>query len=199
MKKRTAAVMLLVLMLLSGCGEDTPAETPPPTGTILAQGESFVVMEEHSGGVTKYSYTIKDKAGKELESAICAKQPRVAVINDDLLGVRFYVSDKTFCRYYDLKNSRVSESFFNAFWDNGKLVAYHDYDNGHRMMVRDMFNANGYYYEQELDVQALSITVTACEQNEETGELNVTYTYGDTGTEYEITLPTKPAETEEAE
>ena len=64
------------------------------------------------------------------------------------------------------------------------------------MMVRDMFNANGYYYEQKLDVQALSITVTACEQNEETGELNVTYTYGDTGTEYEITLPTKPAETE---
>ena len=199
MKKRTAAVMLLVLMLLSGCGEDTPAETPAPTGTILAQGESFVVVEERGGGVTVYSCAIMGTAGKELESAICAKQPLVAAINDDLLGVRFYVNDKTFCRYYDLKNSRVSESFFNAFWDNGKLVAYHDYDNGHRMMVRDMFKANGYYYEQKLEVQAQSITDTACDQNEETGELNVTYTYGDTGTEYEITLPTKPAEPEDAE
>lgn len=199
MKKRIAAIMLLMLMLLAGCGEDTPAETPAPSAAILSQGDCFVVAEDNSSGITKYSYTIKDKSGAELESAICANQPRVAVINDDLLGVRFYVNDKTFCRYYDLKNSRVSESFFNAFWDNGKLVAYHDYDNGHRMMVRDMFNANGYYYEKELDVQALSITVTACEQNEETGELNVTYTYGDTGTEHEITLPTKPAETEEAE
>ena len=70
MKKRTAAVMLLVLMLLSGCGEDTPAETPAPTGTILAQGESFVVMEEHSGGVTKYSYTIKDLRAPSAQSSL---------------------------------------------------------------------------------------------------------------------------------
>lgn len=199
MKKRILAAMLLMLMLLSACGEDTPVETPEPTGTVLAQDDNFVVTEDHSSGVTKYSYTIKDKAGNELESAICAKKPLVAEINDDLLGVRFYVNDKTFCRYYDLKNSRISESFFNAFWDNGKLVAYHDYDNGHRMMVRDMFDENGYYYEQDIDVQALSITVTACEQDEEMGELHVTYTYGDTGTEYEITLPTKPTEPEAAE
>ena len=174
MKKRILAAMLLMLMLLSACGEDTPVETPEPTGTILAQDDNFVVTEDHSSGVTKYSYTIKDKAGNELESAICSKKPLVAEINDDLLGVRFYVNDKTFCRYYDLKNSRISESFFNAFWHNGKLVAYHDYDNGHRMMVRDMFDENGYYYEQDIDVQALSITVTACEQDKETGELHVT-------------------------
>ena len=176
MKKRIAAIMLLMLMLLAGCGENTPAETPAPSAAILSHGDCFVVTEDNSSGITKYSYTIKDKSGAELESAICANQPRVAVINDDLLGVRFYVNDKTFCRYYDLKNGRVSDSFFNAFWDNGKLVAYHDYDNGHRLMVRDMFDENGYYYELDLDIQALSITVTACEQNEETGDLTVKYT-----------------------
>lgn len=197
MKKRIAAIMLLMLMLLAGCGEDTPTETPAPSAAILSQGDCFVVAEDNSSGITKYSYTIKDKFGAELESAICANQPRVAVINDDLLGVRFYVNDKTFCRYYDLKNGRVSDSFFNAFWDNGKLVAYHDYDNGHRLMVRDMFDENGYYYELDLDVQALSITVTACEQSEDTGDLTVTYTYGDGGTEYSATLPTKPAESED--
>ena len=81
--------------------------------------------------------------------------------------------------------------------DSGKLVAYHDYDNGHRLMVRDMFDENGYYYELDLDVQALSITVTACEQSEDTGDLTVTYTYGDGGAEYSATLPTKPAESED--
>lgn len=197
MKKRIAAIMLLMLMLLAGCGEDTPTETPAPSAAILSQGDCFVVAEDHSSSVVKYSYTINDKSGAEIESAICAKRPRVAVINDDLLGVRFYVNDKTFCRYYDLKNGRVSDSFFNAFWDNGKLVAYHDYDNGHRLMVRDMFDENGYYYELDLDIQALSITVTACEQNEDTGDLTVTYTYGDGGTEYSATLPTKPAESED--
>ena len=185
-------------MLLAGCGEDTPTETPAPSAAILSQGDCFVVAEDHSSSVVKYSYTINDKSGAEIESAICAKQPRVAVINDDLLGVRFYVNDKTFCRYYDLKNGRVSDSFFNAFWDNGKLVAYHDYDNGHRLMVRDMFDENGYYYELDLDVQALSITVTACEQNEDTGDLTVKYTYGDGGTEYSATLPTRAAESQEA-
>ena len=96
MKKRIAAIMLLMLTLLAGCGENTPAETPTPSAAILSQGDCFVVAEDNSSGITKYSYTIKDKSGAELESAICANQPRVAVINDDLLGVRFYVNDKTF-------------------------------------------------------------------------------------------------------
>ncbi len=194
MKKITAAVMLLMLLLLTACGEDVPAETPEPTGTVISNGDNYSVVEEHSSGVTKYSYTISDKAGNVLESALCSKQPRVAEINDDLLGVRFYVNDKTFCRYYDLKNSRVSESFFNAFWDDGRLVAYHVYENGHRMTVRDMFDDNGYFYELDLDIQSLTISVTSCEQNEETGELTVKYSSGDEGTEHSVTLPTKPAE-----
>ena len=70
------------------------------------------------------------------------------------------------------------------------LVAYHDYNNGHRMMVRDIFDENGYYYELALDIQSLSISVISCEQDEETGELTVTYSYGDNSTEYTATLPT---------
>lgn len=107
--------MLLMLMLLAGCGEDTPTETPAPSAAILSQGDCFVVAEDHSSSVVKYSYTINDKSGAEIESAICAKQPRVAVINDDLLGVRFYVNDKTFCRYYDLKTAACPIRFSTPF------------------------------------------------------------------------------------
>lgn len=194
MKKRAISLMLLMLMLLTACGEETPTETPAPTATVLSKGDCFTVSEEYTDNVAKYCYTITDKSGNVLESALCSEQPRVAVINDNLLGVRFYVNDKTFCRYYDLKNSRVSKSFFNAFWDDGTLVAYHDYNNGHRMMVSDIFDEDGYSYELDLDIQALSITVTTCQQDEQTGDLTVGYTYGDSETEYTVTLPTRASE-----
>ena len=40
MKKRIAAIMLLMLMLLAGCGENTPAETPAPSS--IFDGGIFV-------------------------------------------------------------------------------------------------------------------------------------------------------------
>ena len=69
MKKRILAAMLLMLMLLSACGEDTPVDTPEPTGTILAQDDNFVVTEDHSSGVTKYSYTIRPETSLRAPSA----------------------------------------------------------------------------------------------------------------------------------
>ena len=54
MKKRIAAIMLLMLMLLAGCGENTPAETPAPSTAILSHGDCFVVAEDNSSGITKY-------------------------------------------------------------------------------------------------------------------------------------------------
>ena len=48
MKKRIAAIMLLMLMLLAGCGENTPAETPAPSAAILSQGDCFVVADRKS-------------------------------------------------------------------------------------------------------------------------------------------------------
>ena len=117
------------------------------------------------------------------------------MINPDLLGIRFTSDDRVFCRYYDLKNGFVSESFFNAFWDNGKLVAYYNYDNGHRMVVRSIFDHGSYYYQTEIDCPSLELTVTSCELNEQTGELTVSYVYGANNTKGTVKLPTAaPAE-----
>lgn len=179
MKKRIIAALILSLTLLAGCTADEPAPTPAPSETIVSSGENFKITQERSNGVTKYVYTVTSKDGKELESAMCAHQPRVAVINDDLIGIRFYTDDRSFCRYYDVTKGLVSESFFNAFWDNGTLVAYNDYANGHRMVVCDIFNADGYRFEKEIDCSALTITVTECVQDESTGELTAKYVYGD--------------------
>ena len=192
MKKTIFAAFLLCALLLTGCGGDeTENDTKPEaTGVVLSAGDCFKVSEEHSNGVTRYSYSVTSKNGETLESALCAEQPQVAVINPDLLGIRFTSDGRVFCRYYDLKNGFVSESFFNAFWDNGKLVAYYNYDNGHRMVVRSIFDHGSYYYQTEIDCPSLELTVTSCELNEQTGELTVSYVYGAYNTKGTVKLPT---------
>ena len=39
--------MLLMLMLLAGCGENTPAETPAPSAADTFAGDCFVVAEDN--------------------------------------------------------------------------------------------------------------------------------------------------------
>lgn len=190
-KSLIVSLLLCMLMLLCACSNDETPD-PDPSEAIIATGDCYKVTENHSSGVTKYHYTISTIDGEELESALCAKKPQVAVLSDTLLGVRFYVDDKSFCRYYDVENGRVSKSFFNAFWDDGELVAYHDYDNGQRMMVSDMFD-DDYYYELALEIHSLTITVTSCEQNEETGVLTVNYSYSDDNMQGTVELPTRSA------
>ena len=192
MKKTIFAAFLLCALLLTGCGGDETENDikPEATEVALSAGDCFKVSEERSNGVTRYSYSVTSKNGETLESALCAEQPQVAVINPDLLGIRFTSDDRVFCRYYDLKNGFVSESFFNAFWDNGKLVAYYNYDNGHRMVVRSIFDHGSYYYQTEIDCPSLELTVTSCELNEQTGELTVSYVYGAYNTKGTVKLPT---------
>lgn len=198
MKKTILAALLLCALLLTGCGDNggDSATEPEDNGTVISSGDYFKVIEQTKDGVTRYSYSVTDKNGETLESALCAEQPKVAAINPDLIGVRFTDGEHMFCRYYDLKNGMVSESYFNAFWDDGTLVAYNDYENGHKMVVRSIFDYGSYYHETEVDCPAWKLTVVSCEQNEDTGELTVGYVYGEqnesTGT---VKLPTRlPAE-----
>lgn len=196
MKKAAFAAAIAAALLLAACGQDDvaiPTAEPKAQETVLSSGECFEVKQERSGGDVRYIYTVKDKSGETIENASCANEPRVAIINSSLLGVRFFADGSTFCRYYDVQNGRVSDSYFNAFWDNGKLVAYHDYDGGHRFIVRDIFDADGYYYEKPVDVFSASISVTKCEYDEDNATLNVTYSYNDGRFSESIALPTKSA------
>ena len=192
MKKTIFAAFLLCALLLAGCGgNEAVSDTKPETSeVVLSAGDCFKVSEEHSNGVTRYSYSVTEKNGETLESALCTEQPQVAIINPDLLGIRFTSDEHVFCRYYDVKRGLVSESFFNAFWDNGEIVAYNDYENGHKMVVRSIFDKNGYYYETAVDCPSWKLTVTSCELNGETGELTVGYVYGANNTEGTVKLPT---------
>ncbi len=198
MKKMLITALLCCAVLLGGCDGNDAATEPEPeeSGTVLSAGDCFKVTEDHSSGVIKFSYSVSSKDGELLESALCSEQPKVAIISPDLIAIRFTNDDSVFCRYYDVEKGLVSKSFFNAFWDNGELVAYNSYSNGHKLIVENIFSDDGYYYETVIDSMAWNLKVTACEYDEETGELHVSYVYGGEDTEGTAVLPTveKPAE-----
>lgn len=197
MKKTFLIALALTLIILVGCGGTENTEpTPAPSEAILSSGENFKITQEHADGVTKYIYTVTDNDGNVLESASCSHQPRAAIVAEGLVGIRFYTDDESFCRYYDVESGKVSKSFFNAFWDNGELVAREEYDLGsleHRIIVQNIFDADGYYTEQTVDCPALELTVTACEESEDESEIIVEYIYGENDTGGEVRVPIKQA------
>lgn len=193
MKKITLLLSaLLLIFALAACGD---GELPPreslyvedSSEEVLASGENFTVTKKTDDGSVKYSYTVTANDGAVLESALCAEMPRVALCSDTVVGIRFSAGERAFCRYYDVANGRISGSFANAFWDNGELVAYHQYTNGHHMLVEDIFDENGYRYDLDLECNLLHITVTETSLSEDGSALTVKYITGD---DAEADLPT---------
>lgn len=202
MKKRLC-VLLLLLTLLSACGggeTPTPTETPSPEPTpapteeavteeILSKGTGFLVTVSHGNGSTKYNYTITANDGSVIESASCPMQPKVAPIGKNLLGMRFYSDKGSWCRYYDIEKGLASRSFYGAFWDNGELVAYNDFEVNGCLMVESIFDENGYSYRCDIDSIAMELTIIAAVPSDDSSVLTVEYYLGKSGDRLTVELP----------
>lgn len=182
--KRFVAIICIVaaVFVLCACNDNTPVdgqENSKTEGTVIAENSNFTVTKlTGEDGVVKYSYEVKSRDGEVMEHALCAEQPRIAQINDNLVGIRFTANDHTFSRYYDIKNGVVSESIKNAFWDNGELVASNDYDNGHYFLVQSIFGGE-VYSKTEIQSSSWQITVLATELSKDGTVLSVSYVHGD--------------------
>ncbi|MDO4816135.1 MAG: hypothetical protein Q4A83_05975 [Bacillota bacterium] len=182
MKKFAAIIcMAAAVLALCACNDTTPVEgqeNSKTEGTVVVESSNFTVTKlTGEDGIVKYSYEVKSRDGEIMEHALCAEQPRIAQINDDLVGIRFTANDHTFSRYYDIKNGVVSDSVKNAFWDNGELVASNDYDNGHYFLVQNIFG--GEVSRTEIQCSSWQITVLATEINKDGTVLSVSYVQGD--------------------
>lgn len=182
MRKFCSVFLIILLVFLCACTAKPVSdaeETPGVTEDIIAAGEGFKIVSIRDSSGSRYKYTVTAHDGTEIESAFCSGKPKVAVINDDLLGIRFFSDNKSFCRYYDLKNGVASKSYFNAFWDNGKLVAFNDYGKSGKFIVCDIFDENGFYCEAPIESDAMQLTVTECSVSDDGSELIVSYELGD--------------------
>lgn len=184
MKKLVLPLLLCLLMLCAcGSGDDVgakPTDTVDENTKVIASGEGFSVEQITKDGNVKYRYTVTDLDGAELESAYCAEMPKVAQVSKTLIGIRFTDGNNVWTRYFDLKNAKISESFMDAFWSDGTLVAYSDFVGHEIVAVRDIFDADGFYAEVELEGSDLwRITVIAAEVSEDGETLTVEYVDGD--------------------
>lgn len=194
--KKSVLLLLLCVLLLCGCSKEPPANTTDPTDEtvkVIASGACFTVEEIVKGGITKYSYTVTDANGKVIETAFCAEKPRVSQVNNSLVGMRFTDDNHMWIRYFDTASGRASESFMNAFWSDGSLVAYASYDNGVIMVVRDIFDEDGFRSTTPADSTLWNVHVIAAEVSEDGCTLAVEYVDGDgTNPDAEIRTVTLP-------
>ena len=179
------------VLFLVGCSDsDGDVKKPKETAVTVTSGDCFEVSKlKGEDGNEKFSYTVKTHDGTVIESAVCANEPKVKPLNDDLLGVRFYTASDSFVRYYDLKGGRVSASYFGAFWDNGELLACNDFEASGKLIVRDIFDDNGYRYEKEITSDAMELIVTSAEPTDDGETLIVKFKLGEHGAEKNVRLP----------
>lgn len=191
MKKAAAILLAISVLFLVGCGSgDGDVKKPKETAVSVTTGDCFEINKlKGEDGNEKFSYTVKTHDGTVIESAVCANEPKVKPLNDDLLGVRFYTATDSFVRYYDIKGGRVSASYFGAFWDNGELLAYNDFEASGKLIVRDIFDDNGYRYEKEITSDAMELIVTSAEPTDDGETLVVKFKLGDHGAEKNVRLP----------
>lgn len=184
-------MLAISVLFLVGCGSgDGDVKKPKETAVSVTSGDCFEINKlKGEDGNEKFSYTVKTHDGTVIESAVCANEPKVKPLNDDLLGVRFYTATDSFVRYYDIKGGRVSASYFGAFWDNGELLAYNDFEKSGKLIVRDIFDDNGYRYEKEITSDAMELIVTSAEPTDDNETLVVKFKLGDHGAEKNVRLP----------
>ena len=190
MKKASVIILALMLLFLTACG-DKPEETKPEASpVVLSSGDGYEIsMLKDENGSEKYAYTVKTHDGTVIESAISANQPKVKPLSPDLIGIRFYTDSDSFVRYYDLKTGKASESYFGAFWDNGKLLAFNDFERSGKLIVRDIFDDNGYRYEKDIQSDAMELIVTETKLSDDESTLTVYFKMGEHGSVKNVRLP----------
>lgn len=184
-------MLAISVLFLVGCNDsDGDVKKPKETAVSVTSGDCFEINKlKGEDGNEKFSYTVKTHDGTVIESAVCANEPKVKPLNDDLLGVRFYTATDSFVRYYDIKGGRVSASYFGAFWDNGELLAYNDFEASGKLIVRDIFDDSGYRYEKEITSDAMELIVTSAEPTDDGETLVVKFKLGEHGAEKNVRLP----------
>lgn len=194
--KKFVLPLLLCLLMLCACSNDPHAtidDLDSKTVNVISSGDCFTIEEIQDGSVVRYRYTVVGQNGDVLETALCAERPLVSQVDADLIGMRFTDGNNRWTRYFDTKDMIVSESFINAFWSDGTLVAYFGFDGDVYMTVRSIFDDNGFCSVTTLDSMSWTVYVLATEVSEDGSELAVEYVEGKgTSPDAEIKTVTLP-------
>lgn len=191
------AVAVIIFVAVLSIWSSDPATSPTELSDkkyndVLNSGENFVVEELTDGKGIKYRYTIIDRLGYIIEQALCTEEPKVVQKTENLLGVRFTNDDSRFYRYYNLSTNEISQSFKNAFWDNGTLVAYFEHKDGLKFTVCPIFG-EGYTCSVSAPTSFWQVVIAQAVPNGDNTALIVNYVSGEDKsaypTVYQVSIP----------
>lgn len=116
-----------------------------PFEALRTVDELYYLITEENG---LFSYTIYDKEKNVVRTEEnLTKEPQICMVCDDVISVTEQAgtgiaTSSTY--YYDVENDRFSSIYQGVFDQCDDLVMYATYD---RVIIRDIFNDNGYYQE----------------------------------------------------
>lgn len=141
-----------------------------------------------------YSYTITDYEGRVLaEEKGLSKKPIKEYVDTDVVGFSFQAGtglSTKYSIYYDLENSKISETFYYCLVAQDSIVIYAKYENNkHSIVVQDIFDKSAYYkiYDLENVSPVAADFVVDCKLKGN-GCAVITYLTGEDYTETDITI-----------
>lgn len=181
---RFAVLLLTVALLSTGCG---------PRGTEVSPIDQFYTVTDH--GNATYSYIVTDKSGKVIYTEEnLTKLPHTQQLSENVFCLTFQSGTGLATNralYFDVENSLISTFYYVLGAKNGYVV-YADYMNEeHFIVVRDMFDEEGYFCKYKLkNVSPAMDFATAC-HFDDAGNATITYLTGEdfTETQLQIAMP----------
>ena len=103
-----------------------------------------------------YSYEITDYKGRILDyKDNLTREPKRQIVSTDVVGISVQTGtglSTNYATYFDLENSKISETFYYVLTAKDGYVVYGDYRDGeHFIVVQDIFDKEQYYKEYKLE------------------------------------------------
>ncbi len=150
-----------------------------------------------------YSYEITDYNGIILDyEDNLSREPKRQKVSADVVGISIQAGigrSSNYAKYYDLENSRISETFYYVLAAKDDYVVYAEYRDGeHYVVVQDIFDKEQYYKEYILEnVSPVAEDFVVDAYFNTKGNVNITYLSGENYTETNYTIVMLPKGTAE--
>lgn len=145
-----------------------------------------------------YSYKITDYKDKILEyEDNLTREPKRQKVSTDVVGICIQAGtglSTNYAKYYDLENSKISETFYYVLAAKDDYVVCADYRDGeHYIVVQDIFDKEQYYKEYNLEnVSPVAADFVVDGYFNTKGNINITYLSGEDYTETNYTIVILP-------
>ncbi len=149
-----------------------------PVEAVLKEDKHFKIIDM---GESEYYYAIYNAEGKIVKDGECFRvSPSITYIDANTIQVLVSAGTDTYCCiYYDILGDRVSEIYESPVTAKYNKIAYLDWRKGGitALIVKEMFDENGYYEEFLLDFTQMVSPVTYAEFLDE-NTLYISYYFG---------------------